>query len=166
MLSLSLDFYGNIAFSYYLSQFVFVLLTAEASWMEEVTKFASWDPINFLNHTLMMFCIVLNLCWMNHFMCSVVTTSRFSNSKSIITILPGFLLLPLLTSSLALLISHSIIFQLFRYASLSLTSSLGHALSTDSDNLFDDLLPQTFPSLNLDLGIVSPAKPSLYWLFL
>lgn len=109
-------------------------------------------------------CIVLNLCWMNHFMCSVVTTCGFSNIKSRIThYTPWLLLIPLPASSLALLISHSIIFQLFWYASLSLTSSLVHALSTDSDNFLDDLFPQTSLPLNLDLGIISPGKPSPHW---
>lgn len=168
MLSLSLDFYGNIAFPYYLSQFLFLLLEAEAFWLEEVTKFASWGPINFLNCTLMMFCIVLNLCWMNHFMCSVVTNADLVIlSQELLTIFHDFLLLPLPASSLAaLLISHSIILQLFGYASLSLISSFVHALSTDSDNFLDDLFPQTFPPLNLDLGIISPGKPSLLWPFL
>ena len=123
MLSLSLDFYGNIAFPYYLSQFLFLLLAAEAFWLEEVTKFASWGPINFLNCTLMMFCIVLNLCWMNHFMCSVVTTCRFSNFKSRITHNIPWLLVVTPSSLISSRLAHQ---SLYHLAIIQICQSFSH----------------------------------------
>lgn len=100
---------------------------------------------------------------LNGFMCPAVTTCRFDNSKTRVTHNTSWLLI-LAPSSLISGLAHQPLYHLSVILTcvLSLTSSLTHALSTDSNNLLDDLLPQTSPPSSLDLGIISPGKPSLH----
>lgn len=100
---------------------------------------------------------------LNGFMCPAVTTCRCDNSKKRVTHNTSWLLI-LAPSSLISGLAHQPLYHLsvILMCVLSLTSSLTHALSTDSNNLLDDLLPQTSPPSSLDLGIISPGKPSLH----
>lgn len=151
-----ISFYVNVAFYCYFTRFEFLLLIAESILIGKV------DKILFLrSHQLFKLhshgVFKDRESWLDVSGCHH-TQSDFLKWKLLLT-LPDFLILAPIFSH-----AHQPLCRLSANPMYQpLTSSLAHALSTDSSNLLDYLLPCTPLPSSLDLGIISPGKPSLHW---
>lgn len=167
MLLLSLNFYVNIAFPYYLSQLAFLLL------IPEIVLVGRGDKIWFLrSHQHFFF-------WGGAYSHGIFEDREFWVCVEWLCVLsPHTEWLSKIRST------HNTPWHLDLYSfqprlshthqpryHLSVTrtcSPFSHlqpcsCSSTDSSKLLDSLLPHTSPLSSLDLGIISPGKPSLCW---